>query len=162
MSEYREFAQALAEALGPLYRVSILAPGGEVEAAVGAPVTGRTRGTKVSLPGSDRELLLELDTQAIDQAGRTLLALTEGQGGEGAPRGTFTHLDRALEELISLGEAEIGRPISQMGRREKQRMVRFLDERGAFALRKAVETVADVLGVSRFTVYNYLDTSRDS
>ena len=34
--------------------------------------------------------------------------------------------------------------------------MRLLDERGAFRLRKAVEDVADALGVSRFTVYNYL------
>src|SRR4029453_17754465 len=35
--------------------------------------------------------------------------------------------------------------------------VRLLDDRGAFQLRKAVEEVADALGVSRFTVYNYLN-----
>ena len=33
----------------------------------------------------------------------------------------------------------------------------LLDERGAFQLRKSVEEVADALGVSRFTVYNYLN-----
>jgi predicted transcriptional regulator YheO len=49
-----------------------------------------------------------------------------------------------------------------MSRREKQQLVRFLDERGAFALRKAVERVADFLGVSRFTVYNYLESARAS
>ena len=41
---------------------------------------------------------------------------------------------------------------------DKQRAVRLLDERGAFTLRKAVEDVADALGVSRFTVYNYLNS----
>ena len=35
----------------------------------------------------------------------------------------------------------------------------MLDERGAFTLRKAVEDVADALGVSRFTVYNYLNST---
>ena len=35
--------------------------------------------------------------------------------------------------------------------------MRLLDGRGAFQLRKAVEDVADALGVSRFTVYNYLN-----
>ena len=32
-----------------------------------------------------------------------------------------------------------------------------LNERGAFRYRKAVEDIADALGVSRFTVYNYLN-----
>ena len=33
----------------------------------------------------------------------------------------------------------------------------LLDERGAFTLRRAVEDVADAMGVSRITVYNYLN-----
>jgi len=33
----------------------------------------------------------------------------------------------------------------------------MLNEAGAFQLRKSVEQVAEVLGVSRFTVYNYLN-----
>ena len=47
-----------------------------------------------------------------------------------------------------------------MTRAEKQQLVRYLDERGAFALRRSVESVAETLGVSRFTVYNYLDAAR--
>ena len=34
---------------------------------------------------------------------------------------------------------------------------RMLDQRGAFTLRRAVEDVADAMGVSRITVYNYLN-----
>ena len=37
--------------------------------------------------------------------------------------------------------------------------MRLLDERGAFMLRRAVEHVADAMGVSRITVYNYLTRS---
>ena len=73
---------------------------------------------------------------------------------------SFTRVDQALTELIAECESEIGRPLEEMTRAEKRQVVRFLDQRGAFALRKSVETVADALGVSRFTVYNYLDTSR--
>jgi predicted transcriptional regulator YheO len=65
-----------------------------------------------------------------------------------------------MDELISLAEQEVGHSLGAMNRLEKQRVVRFLDERGAFALRKSVERVADALGVSRFTVYNYLDATR--
>ena len=43
----------------------------------------------------------------------------------------------------------------------KQRAVRMLEESGAFSYRKSVETVAAALGISRFTVYNYLNRERD-
>jgi predicted transcriptional regulator YheO len=35
--------------------------------------------------------------------------------------------------------------------------VRLLHERGAFLLRKAADDVADTMGVSRITIYNYLN-----
>lgn len=56
----------------------------------------------------------------------------------------------------------MGKPLGHMSRTEKQQLVRFLDERGAFQLRKSVERVADMLGVSRFTIYNYLEAARTS
>ncbi|KJY47069.1 transcriptional regulator [Streptomyces sp. NRRL S-444] len=42
-------------------------------------------------------------------------------------------------------------------RKSKQDIVRILEARGAFSVRHGVETVAGALGVSRFTVYNYLN-----
>ena len=36
----------------------------------------------------------------------------------------------------------------------------MLDERGAFQLRKAIEDVAAMMGVSRITIYNYLNAIR--
>jgi predicted transcriptional regulator YheO len=70
-----------------------------------------------------------------------------------------TELHGALDRLIAGVERELGAPLAALSREDKQRAVRLLDERGAFRLRKAVEDVADALGVSRFTVYNYLNSS---
>ena len=66
-------------------------------------------------------------------------------------------LHGALDRLIDSVEAELGGRIPDLEREEKQRAVRLLDERGAFTLRRAVEQVADAMGVSRITVYNYLN-----
>lgn len=40
--------------------------------------------------------------------------------------------------------------------------MRILEARGAFSVRHGVETVAGALGVSRFTVYNYLNRDAGS
>jgi hypothetical protein len=66
-------------------------------------------------------------------------------------------LHGALDRLIDAVEAELGRPLPALSREDKQLAVRLLDERGAFILRRAVEDVADAMGVSRITVYNYLN-----
>lgn len=66
-------------------------------------------------------------------------------------------LDGALDRMIAGVERELGAPAAELTREQKQEFVRRLDELGAFTLRRAVEDVAEVLGVSRFTVYNYLN-----
>jgi hypothetical protein len=66
-------------------------------------------------------------------------------------------LHGALDRLIDSVEAELGDRLPRLSREDKQRAVRLLDERGAFTLRRAVEDVADAMGVSRITVYNYLN-----
>lgn len=65
-------------------------------------------------------------------------------------------LHGALERLVAAVESELGGRLPDLARNDKQRAVRLLDERGAFILRRAVEDVADAMGVSRITVYNYL------
>ena len=66
-------------------------------------------------------------------------------------------LHGALERLIDAVETELGDSLPMLTREGKQRAIRLLDDRGAFILRRAVEDVADAMGVSRITVYNYLN-----
>lgn len=66
-------------------------------------------------------------------------------------------LHGALDRLIAQVERELGGPLTELSRADKQLAVRLLDQRGAFILRRAVEDVADAMGVSRITVYNYLN-----
>jgi predicted transcriptional regulator YheO len=47
--------------------------------------------------------------------------------------------------------------LTELSREKKQAAIRILDERGAFLLRKSIEDVADAMGVSRITIYNYLN-----
>ena len=54
-------------------------------------------------------------------------------------------------------EREFGAPLIDLDREGKQRAVKALNELGAFQLRHSVEQVAELIGVSRFTVYNYLN-----
>jgi HTH domain len=67
----------------------------------------------------------------------------------------------ALERMMAAVEAELGGALAELSREDKQQAVRLLDERGAFQLRRSVEEVADALGVSRFTVYNYLNAGAE-
>ncbi|CAN5525756.1 helix-turn-helix domain-containing protein [soil metagenome] len=65
-------------------------------------------------------------------------------------------LHGSLQRLIDAIEADLGASLDQLDRQQKQAAVRILDDQGAFLLRGAVEFVAERIGVSRITVYNYL------
>ncbi|ANZ15549.1 helix-turn-helix domain-containing protein [Streptomyces noursei] len=67
------------------------------------------------------------------------------------------HLSESLDHILAELERRHGMPLSDLDRRTKQSVVRILESRGAFSVRHGVETVAGALGVSRFTVYNYLN-----
>jgi predicted transcriptional regulator YheO len=74
-----------------------------------------------------------------------------------APAATPAELNSALDRLIGEVEREVGGKLAGLDRASKQRAVRILKERGAFTQKKSVATIAEALGVTRFTVYNYLN-----
>ena len=63
--------------------------------------------------------------------------------------------------MIAGVEGELGAQLAELSREGKQAAVRLLDARGAFLLRRAVDDVADAMGVSRITIYNYLNADKD-
>lgn len=65
-----------------------------------------------------------------------------------------------VNTLLAQVADELGGPLNTLSRRDKQRAVLLLEARGAFEYRKSAETVAEALGVTRFTVYNYLNRAR--
>ena len=68
-----------------------------------------------------------------------------------------TATSRDIDWYVGSVERELGAPLAQLDREDKQRAVKLLNDRGAFGLRRSVEQVAEAMGVSRFTVYNYLN-----
>lgn len=66
-------------------------------------------------------------------------------------------LQGELARMIGRVERELGGSLGELSRENKQRAVRLLEDRGAFALRKSIDEVADAMGVSRITIYNYLN-----
>ncbi|MEV7193771.1 helix-turn-helix domain-containing protein [Streptomyces sp. NPDC093510] len=90
-----------------------------------------------------------------DQAGTDDVVLA--WEGEDVVAVRLPQLADSLDHILLALERKQGRPLSELDRKAKQEVVRVLEARGAFSVRHGVETVAGALGVSRFTVYNYLN-----
>ena len=111
------------------------------------------------------EFLRALEPIAVAVGARIVVDLQPGDlplvwKGETVGALRLPHLDGALQRLIEGVERELGGELEDLSREDKQRAVKMLDDRGAFVLRRSVEDVADALGVSRITIYNYLNAIR--
>lgn len=69
-------------------------------------------------------------------------------------------VEELTSSMIDTAIAKTKIPVTLMKKPQKLDIVRDLDNRGIFLVRDAVETVADALGVTRFTIYNYLNELR--
>ncbi|MFF0741744.1 helix-turn-helix domain-containing protein [Streptomyces sp. NPDC004111] len=82
--------------------------------------------------------------------------------GEDVVAVRLPQLSDSLDHILAALERGHGMPLAELDRKAKQSVVRTLEARGAFSVRHGVETVAGALGVSRFTVYNYLNRENAS
>lgn len=101
----------------------------------------------------------------VDAMGGRMIAPAQAEGddvvlaweGENVVAVRLPHLSESLDHILAELQRRHGVPLSELDRKSKQSVVRILETRGAFSVRHGVETVAAALGVSRFTVYNYLN-----
>jgi uncharacterized protein YqgV (UPF0045/DUF77 family) len=112
-----------------------------------------------SVRGEEDQLLPALSgvLEAAFANGASQVTLQVRRDGVKLPRSGGTGVNALLAEVA----AELGGPLSGLSRADKQRAVLLLEAKGAFEYRKSAEIVAEALGVTRFTVYNYLNRARD-
>lgn len=62
-------------------------------------------------------------------------------------------LDSLIEQALNL----VGKPVAAMNKDDKIKVVKYLNDAGAFLITKSGDRVASLLGISKFTLYNYMD-----
>ena len=74
---------------------------------------------------------------------------------------TITHnVNDLLEELIKQSAQLVGKPVALMTKDDKIKAIRFLNESGAFTIMKAGQRVCNFFGISKYTLYSYIDESK--
>ena len=64
---------------------------------------------------------------------------------------------RQLADLFDQCVASLGKPLDALTKKDRLKVISLLRERSAFSYRKSVPYVAGRLGVSRYTIYKYLE-----
>ncbi|MCP4297494.1 MAG: transcriptional regulator [Proteobacteria bacterium] len=70
------------------------------------------------------------------------------------------NVDETIESLFNSAKKEIGKQAVSMNTDEKRKLVEMMEKNGAFLIKGAVDQTAVLMGVSKYTVYNYLQKVR--
>ncbi|WP_411681442.1 transcriptional regulator [Clostridium thailandense] len=69
----------------------------------------------------------------------------------------YHNVNNLLDDLIQRAVDMVGRPVSYMTREDKIKAIKFLNEHGAFLITKSGNKISNYFGISKYTMYSYLD-----
>jgi len=69
----------------------------------------------------------------------------------------FSDVGELLDCLIEKSCEYVGKPVAMMTKEDKIKAIHYLDEKGAFLIKKAGDRVSKFYDISKYTLYNYLD-----
>ena len=93
--------------------------------------------------------------------GSALQAITTVEKDEKANEGRIPlNVNELLDSLINESVKKIGKPPALMNKEEKIRAIHFLRDAGAFLITRSGDKVSNFYGISKFTLYSYIDQSK--
>ncbi len=81
--------------------------------------------------------------------------------GEKSPQPITQNVSDLLDELIDQSVKLVGKPAALMSKEDKVRAIQFLNDSGAFLITKSGDKVCKFFGISKYTLYSYLEESKE-
>lgn len=101
-------------------------------------------------------LCINNDTQSWHIAEELIRSMLPWRSGDTEGEKMAHDVDELSQQLLQSALNGVHIPVELMQKRHKLSVVRDLKDRGFFGLRESAETAAQALGVTRFSIYNYL------
>lgn len=95
----------------------------------------------------------------VESAVRELISTGEPQPPEPEK---IVNINDMLEDLIQQSVTLVGKPAALMNKEDKVRAIRFLNRNGAFLVTKSGDKIAKYFGISKYTLYSYIDARQDT
>ena len=104
---------------------------------------------------------INFDVSSLNMAANVLQELAAPQDLQSAPERISPNVNDVLDDLIEHSTRLIGKPVELMTKDDKMRAIRFLSERGALLITKSGDKIAKHFGISKYTLYSYLDQKQE-
>ena len=73
----------------------------------------------------------------------------------------IVNINNVLDDLIEQSVLLVGKPVAMMNKDDKVKAIRFLNQNGAFLVTKSGDKVAKYFGISKYTLYSYIDMKQE-
>ena len=90
-----------------------------------------------------------------------LKGFTATQVPEREPEHISRNVADLLDELIEQSVKLVGKPVPLMNKEDKVKAIQFLNDTGAFLITKSGDKVCKFFGISKYTLYSYIDEAKN-
>lgn len=102
-------------------------------------------------------LCINIDTDYLKMAHHVLESLITTEPVQQSQESFSPSINDLQTQLINEAIEYIGKPLSLMDKTDREQFIAYLDHKGLFLIKGALQKVADLLNVSKYTMYNYLE-----
>ena len=103
---------------------------------------------------------INYDITKLTMIENALHALITPQNKEEKPKQISHNVNDLLDRLIEESVALVGKPVALMNKDDKVKAIQFLNDSGAFLITKSGDKVANYFGISKYTLYSYIDVNK--
>ena len=104
---------------------------------------------------------INYDVTALINIDAALQSITTVEKDEKQNEGRIPlNVNDLLDNLINESVKKIGKPPALMNKEEKIKAIHFLRDAGAFLITRSGDKVSSFFGISKFTLYSYIDQSK--
>ena len=107
-------------------------------------------------------LSINFDISALSMVDAAVRELVMPRDKTQAEPEKIVNINDLLEDLIQQSVALVGKPVALMNKEDKVRAIQFLNQNGAFLVTKSGDKVAKYFGISKYTLYSYIDTKLET
>lgn len=107
-------------------------------------------------------LAINYDITLLLSVEEMLKQFTTTSQDEQEPEPIARNVSDLLDELIDQSVRIIGKPVALMSKDDKVKAIRFLNDTGAFLITKSGDKVCKFFGISKYTLYSYIDESKEN
>lgn len=104
---------------------------------------------------------INFDISALAMVEQAISGITRTQTVEREQSIAVVNVNDLLDGLIEQSVALVGKPVALMNKDDKVRAIQFLSQHGAFLVTKSGDKVAKFFGISKYTLYSYIDLKQE-